>query len=282
MSHHSSRRLGLLAMVLLAVTGPPEAVAQSYQWSTFAGSTGGVGFRDGPLGIASFKSPTAVASDAAGNLYVADFDAGTIRKIAAADGGVTTLAGNINAAEPGRIDGTGTEALFFQPHGMALANDGSLVVADTGNQALRKVTTDGGVVTTLAVNPPAEAGAVDAAGTSARLRGPYDLTIDGKGTLYIADAGNRTIRVCSPSGALTTLAGTAGLSGDSDATGSAARFKSPRAVALGPDGSVSIQRSLDLTKWQNLAGVTADLAGRITHTDAAPPQSSAYYRLAVP
>ena len=233
--------------------------------ATLAGLAGAYDHVDGIGRAARFCTPDGIAVDAARNVYVADFDAGTIRKIAAADGMVTTLAGNINAAAPGRIDGTGVEALFFQPRGMALASDGSLVVVDTGNQALRKVTADVGAVTTLAANPPAESGAVDAVGTSARLRSPLDLTCDGSGTLYIADTGNRTIRVISPSGVLTTLAGTAGLSGDSDATGPAARFKSPRAVALGPDGTLyvaDVVSSTDSTiRKISPAGAVTTLAG---------------------
>lgn len=203
--------------------------------TTLAGQALAFDYVDGIGTEARFSSPEGIVVDSAHNLYVADAPSGTIRRIAASDRMVTTLAGNIDATEPGRIDGTGTAALFNEPRGLAFASDGSLLVADTTNHALRKVTT-GGEVTTIAVNPPRESGAVDAVGTAARFRSPYGLTVDGEGNLFIADTGNRTIRRISPGGEVTTVAGAAGLTGTADGTGAAARFMSPRAVAFGPGG----------------------------------------------
>lgn len=200
--------------------------------TTHAGQLLAYDHLDGIATEARFFMPEGIVVDAARNVYVADPVYGNIRRISATDGMVTTLAGNINPWEPGRKDGTGTEARFNEPRGLALANDGALLVADSGNHGLRKVSTSG-EVTTFAMSPPREGAAVDAVGTSARFKSPFSLTIDGDGTLLIADTGNRTIRRISPGGSVSTFAGSAGLSGATDATGSSARFISPRAVAVG-------------------------------------------------
>ena len=241
---------------------------------------GQVRFSDNIDGIgtaASFYDPQGIVVDAAHNVYVADPSSGTIRRIAASDNMVTTLAGDINATGVGRIDGIGTATLFNEPRGLALTTDGALLVADSGNHALRKVTPDA-VVSTFAVTPPAEYGAIDAAGTSARFRSPFGLTADGNGNLYIADTGNRTIRRISPSGEVTTIAGTAGLTGATDAVGSAARFMSPRAVALGPGGVAyvaDVVSTRDSTIRKILPdGTVSTLAGT---PGTLPPAETLYY-----
>jgi sugar lactone lactonase YvrE len=212
-----------------------RTIAPDGRVGTLAGQALAFDHVDGIGTEASFYDPEGIVVDSARNVYVTDPSYGTIRKISASDAMVTTVAGDITAANPGRIDGIGTATLFNEPHGMAIATDGSLLVADTGNHALRRVTT-GGVVTTFVVNPPRRSGAVDATGTNARFRIPFGLTVDGNGVLFIADTGNYTIRQISPAGDVTTFVGTAGLSGSADATGAAARFMSPRAVAIGPGG----------------------------------------------
>jgi len=203
--------------------------------TTLAGVVGSDDNVDGIGSAARFYDPEGIVVDSAHNIYVADPVAGTIRRISATDGMVTTLAGDINAYHPGMIDGIGTATLFNEPRGLVLANDGNVLVADTGNHALRQVT-PAGVVTTVALNPPSEYGAVDAMGLKARFRSPYGLAVAGDGMLLIADTGNLTIRQISSAGAVSTFAGTTGLSGNTDATGAGARFTSPRAVTLGPGG----------------------------------------------
>jgi sugar lactone lactonase YvrE len=192
---------------------------------------------DGIGTAARLVYPTGIVVDVTGNLYVADGAAETIRKIAAADRSVSTVAGNV--WESGWMDGTGDSARFFTPTGMVLLEDGKIAIADSSNHVLR-VLSPGGEVATLAGAGPADPGAVDGDGTAARFRSPFDLAADAAGNVFVADTGNRTIRKISPSGIVTTFAGTAGVTGAADGTGGAAAFTSPRAITAGPSGLVYV------------------------------------------
>jgi sugar lactone lactonase YvrE len=113
--------------------------------TTLAGGAG-AGTADGQGTTARFGAPRGLAADAKGNVYVADTDNHTVRKITPA-GQVTTLAGR--AGEAGKNDGTGAAARFSEPRGIAVDALGTVYVADTGNAAIRQITPDG-VVTTIA------------------------------------------------------------------------------------------------------------------------------------
>lgn len=145
--------------------------------STLAGAAGQTGSGDGAGGSARFNQPYAVAADSAGNVYVADFFNATIRKITAATGGVTTLAGA--AGQLGYTDGSGSVARFNQPYGVAADNNGNVYVADTYNRVIRKVTASGGVATVT--------------GTGAKFYYPEGIAVDGAGNLYVADGDNQAI-----------------------------------------------------------------------------------------
>ena len=110
--------------------------------STIAGD-GTAGYADGPAGQAKFDGPIGVAVDKAGNILVADSYNDRVRLIAP-NGQVTTLAGSKG---PGYADGVAATALFDTPCGLAVATDGSVIVADTGNRRLRRITPDGNVST---------------------------------------------------------------------------------------------------------------------------------------
>jgi len=157
--------------------------------TTLAGQPGAGGQADGPGAQARFNAPYAVAVDHAGNVFVSDSGNQAIRKITPA-GVVTTFAGLPGYA--GHADGTGPDAQFWNPQGLALDDQGNLYVADTGNQTLRKIT-PAGVVTTLAGEPEAT-GVADGAGAAARFNGPGGAAVDAAGNLYVADTGNQTLR----------------------------------------------------------------------------------------
>ena len=171
---------------------------------------GGVpGSADGTGAAAGFNNLSGVAVDGAGNVYVADSNNATIRKVTAA-GVVTTLAGTAGAH--GSADGTGAAARFYAPRGVAIDSAGNLYVADTAsNSTIRKVTA-AGVVTTLA-GTAGVLGSADGTGAAARFNGPSGVAVDSADNIYVADSGNNTIRKITPTGITTTIAGTADVKG---------------------------------------------------------------------
>jgi sugar lactone lactonase YvrE len=200
--------------------------------TTLAGSRGSSGSSDGVGNSASFYTPVALDIDAAGNLIVAD--GARVRKVTA-DGVVTTLAGNFT--ESGNADGTGTEALFQWIYGVAADAQGNGFVSDFLNQTIRRVT-PAGVVTTFAGF--ASAGSDDGGPGVARFYNPTDVEVDASGNVFVADAGNNTIRKITAGGQVSTLAGRAGSYGDADGQGSAARFAMPKYLALGGGGELYV------------------------------------------
>ena len=203
--------------------------------STLAGTVGAFGFADGTGSAARFNFPGGLALDAAGNLFLADWDNFLIRRITPA-GVVTTLAGSPGVA--GSTDGTGAAARFRNPNGLAADAAGNLYVADWGNHTIRRVT-PAGVVTTLA-GSPGFAGSADGTGAAARFSNPTGMAVDSAGNVYVADQGNQTIRRITPAGAVTTLAGLAGAAGSTDGTGNAARFTQPSALSISPSGDLFV------------------------------------------
>jgi sugar lactone lactonase YvrE len=205
--------------------------------TTFAGSAAaGSGSADGTGAAARFNFPSAVAVDGSGNVFVADSQNNTIRKVTPT-GVVTTLAGT--AGSYGNVDGTGAAACFAQPLGVAVDGSGNVFVADSLNNTIRKITPTG-VVTTLAGSAAADSGSADGTGAAASFNWPSAVAVDGSGNVFVADTDNNTIRKVTPSGVVTTLAGSAGLPGSADGTGAAARFDGPQGVAVDGSGNVFV------------------------------------------
>lgn len=222
-----------------------------------AGALGGSGFSDGQGVAARFNEPFGMATDAAGNVYVGDLYNQTIRKITPT-GSVSTLAGM--AGQGGSTDGTGSGALFQGPAGLAIDAVGNVYVADSGNYTIRKIT-PAGVVSTLA-GMAGQIGSADGAGSAARFNFPYGISIDSAGNLYVADTSNQTIRMITPTGAVSTLAGLAGKTGSADGTGSAARFGYPQGVATDSAGNVYVADTTnDTIRKITPAGVVTTVAG---------------------
>lgn len=198
--------------------------------TTVAG-TGGTGSANGAGSSATFYYPCGVAVDGSGNLYVADYNNNQIRKISG--GVVSTLAGSGSA---GSTDGTGMSATFNHPFGVAVDGSGNVYVTDRIGQKIRKIT-QAGVVTTLAGN--GSTGATDGTGTGATFNSPTSLTLDRDGNVYVTDETNQKIREVTPSGVVTTLAGT-GNQGSSDGAGISAAFYNPFAIAANPTGYIYV------------------------------------------
>lgn len=225
---------------------------------TVAGALGNVqGSADGAGTAARFFDPQGVATDGAGNVYVADTYNDTIRKITQA-GTVTTLAGA--AGETGSADGTGAAARFYEPRGVAVDGAGNVLVADWVNATIRKITPVG-VVSTFA-GKAGTPGSADGLLASARFSGPMGLAVDGAGNVYVADNGNSTIRKITPEGTVSTLAGAAGVNGSADGSGAAARFTSPEGVAVDATGNVFVADTMNQTiRKITPEGVVTTLAG---------------------
>ncbi len=213
----------------------PAAVPAVGASGTLVGTlTGGQSYSDGTGTAAAFNFPSAVAFDSAGTAYVADQWNNTIRKVTAS-GTVTTLAGTTT---PGYRDGSGEVALFDNPAGIAVDGAGIVYVAEQGtsNTRIRKIDPAGNV-TTYAGN--GTAGFADGAAATARFNLPTQLALDGSGNLYVADRNNHRIRRISPSGTVTTVAGS-GVAGYADGSGTAAQLSSPTGVASDAAGNLVV------------------------------------------
>ena len=208
----------------------------TFEVSTIAGSPGYTGVDDGSGPTARFNGPSGLSMGPSGNLYVADTGNHIVRTVTTPAGSVTTLAGSVPVT--GNTDGTGAGARFSSPFALASDGQGSFYVADAGNHAIRRVTSTG-VVSTFA-GSPGNAGSNDGAAATARFNYPTGVAVDGTGNLYVADSGNHTIRQVTSNGMVSTLAGSPGLYGSVDGTGSAARFWSPAAVAVDAAGNVYV------------------------------------------
>jgi hypothetical protein len=225
---------------------------------TLAGLAGSAGSADGTGSAARFSDPSGVALDTEGNLYVTDTGNNTIRQVTPVGTNwvVTTLAGR--AGVLGSANGTGTNALFYRPFGVAVDSAGNVYVADTYNDTIRKVTR-AGVVTTLA-GLAGTAGFVNGTGSGAQFNTPWGVAVDGATNVYVADAVNDAIRKITPAGVVTTLAG--GTSGTNDGTGSAARFHTPEYVAVDSATNLYVADTYNHTiRKVTTAGVVTTLAG---------------------
>jgi sugar lactone lactonase YvrE len=215
--------------------GTVRKIETSGATSTFVGGGPPPGSVDGPAGVATFARPGGAAIDTSGNVYVADRSTHVVRRIAP-DGSVSTIAGM--AGESGTANGSGAAARFDGPGGVAVDASGNVYVADTGNHSIRKVT-PAGAASTFA-GQSGTSGSSDGTGSAARFNAPEQLAFDAQGNLYVTDAGNSTIRKITTTGAVTTIAGMAGVSGTADGIGPAARFERPVGVASAADGSLFV------------------------------------------
>lgn len=202
--------------------------------TTLAGAGGQSGSTNGTGSEARFNAPIGLAVDAAGNVYVADSQNHTIRKVTPL-GEVTTLAGS--AGNTGNANGTGSVARFNRPFGVALDSATNVYVADCNNHKIRKITPDG-VVSTFAGS--GISGTNDGAGATARFKNPQGLAFDSATNLFVTDSQNYTVRKITPDGAVSTLAGFGGQFGTNDAVGSAARFSFPNGVAVDREGYIYV------------------------------------------
>ena len=184
---------------------------------------------------ALFSDPAAMVADSLGNLFLADSGNHAIRKVSSA-GVVTTIVGQLGVSGSGGA--TGGTAKFDRPCGIAMDRAGNLFVSDTGNHTVRKITPAGGVSTIA--GSVGQGDFANGSGTTARFSSPLGLAVATNGNLYVADSGNHVIRVISPSGVVSTLAGSPENWGSEDGVGSVARFNGPVGVALDGQGDLLV------------------------------------------
>ena len=264
----------------------------------------------GPAAAAQFVNPFGVAVDKAGNLYLSDATAASIRKVAAATGTITTVAMLTDSPHGIAVDsadnvyavgyilcqidkissagvvtmfagaggflgalgdgGPATAAHLYFPNDVALDSAGNVYIADTMNNRIRKVS--GGIITTVAGNGTA---------ASSELSGPTAVAVDSAGNVYISDTGNKCIREVTPAGAITTFV--SGLS-------------NPGAIAVDPAANLYFADGALIRKFSggtlttiagagvftNPQGIAVDSTGNLYVSDSQPGSGSGVIRLMSP
>ena len=260
---------------------------------------------------AQLNNPTGVAVDSSGNLYIADSGNNLVRKVA--NGTITTFAGSNSAGAGYSGDGgTATNGQLNNPVGVAVDASGNVYIADAGNNAVRQVgggniitaavgfthpdgvaidssgnlyvadtvarrivKYSGGVYTTVAGTGQPAFGGDDGPGALASLNAPMGLAVDASGNVYIADTLNGRIRKLTPSGTITTIAGTGALyfSGDGGPATQAAMYF-PRGVAVDPSGNIYIADTANSVVRQLQGGALPVSANGVVNAASFAPQIS--------
>lgn len=242
--------------------------------STFAGD-GTAGWIDGTGTTARFNSGHGLVSDSSGNLYMAEWNGQRIRKIAP-DGKVTTIAGS---GVQGSTDGNGTSASFNGPHGLCLDGSGNIFVAEGGGARIRKIDTNGQV--TIFAGSGVQ-GYADGTGTSAQFRMPTSIAMDKSGNFYIADRHDFRIRKMTPTGVVTTFAGS-GFKGSMDGQGINAQLDYPEFLAFDGAGNLYVTEGWESSNCRirkiSPSGLVTTVAG---YTSGYQDGTGYYARFAMP
>ncbi len=206
----------------------------------------------GAAANAQFNGPSGVARDAAGNVYVSDTRNSRVRKIGI-DGSITTLAGT-GVGGYGGDSGPGAAAQLNLPRGVATDAQGNVYIADTRNNRVRMISA-GGNITTVAGTGDAGYSGDGGSATGAHLHGPFGVAVDATGNLYITEFYSSVVRMVTPGGVISTIAGN-GYSGYSGDGGQAAQaqLNAPQGVAVDSSGNVFIADTRNNVVREVLAG----------------------------
>ncbi|HWC95989.1 MAG TPA: IPT/TIG domain-containing protein [Candidatus Sulfopaludibacter sp.] len=232
--------------------------------NTFAGSGVGGYTGDGAKATAAtVNSPSAVVVDSKGVVYFSDTNSNVVRKVTT-DGNISTFAGNqTNGTTYGGDGGAATNASLFRPSGMAIDASGNIYIADTSNNAIRKIAAATGIITTIAGTTSPGYNGDNGPAIKAQLKNPVAVAVDPSGNIYIADSGNHVIRKVSGA-IITTVAGngTPGFSGDGGKAFPLAQLNNPKGVAVDSAGNVYISDTNNARiRVVSTSGIITTIAG---------------------
>ncbi|MGB4446551.1 MAG: T9SS type A sorting domain-containing protein [Cloacibacterium sp.] len=200
--------------------------------------------------------PKGITIDTSNNLYVVNGSGSNILQISPA-GFVSVFAGCLSCT--GNTDGFGTWARFNSPTGIAIDSNNNLYVADTGNHIIRKITPAGNVTT---IAGSGVAGNTDGTGTSAKFSAPRGIAIDNNDNLYVTDYNNHRIRKITPTGNVTTFAGST--NGQIDGQGTAAKFSYPSGITIDGNGNLYVT-DINTIKVISPTGYVSTLSGNYAY-----------------
>lgn len=256
-------RRGAIGLITLCCL---SSISKAQIISTIVGNGSLSHSGDGGSAIsASLASPTGVAFDASGNMYIAEFTGNYIRKVSSA-GIISTIAGTGTASSTG--DGSAaSSATLNNPSGIAIDGSGNIFIAEASGNRIRKINTSG-IISTIAGTGAASSTGDGGAATSATLNFPTDIVIDGSGNLYISENSGNRIRKINTAGNISTIAGTgtASSTGDGGAATSAT-LNNPAGLAFDASGNLFIaENSGHRVRMINTSGDISTVAGTGTAT----------------